>query len=93
MGARPTNTPFYPATQSLEPNPDWWSAILFKRLVGRGVLRAALLPTVTSSSSSPSTSSGDALQAFAFCSRASGRLPLLLLLRRRCHHHALCSLQ
>lgn len=30
--------PFFPPGTILGPNPDWWSAVLFKRLVGRRVL-------------------------------------------------------
>ena len=37
-GPSPEYRPFYPTGTPLAPNPDWWSSVLFKRLVGRRVL-------------------------------------------------------
>jgi hypothetical protein len=39
--------PFFPAGTVLGPNPDWWSAVLFKRLVGRRVLATTVAGPVT----------------------------------------------
>ena len=36
--------PFFPPGTVLGPNPDWWSAVLFKRLVGRRVLAVTVAP-------------------------------------------------
>ena len=55
QGPTPANAPFFPPGTPLAPNPDWWTALLFKRLIGRGVL--AMTVTVKS------------VAAFGFCSR------------------------
>jgi hypothetical protein len=73
VGPRSTNQPFYPANQMLEPNPDWWSAVLFKKLIGRGVLGATLaaVAPVTPASAGATAATAAGLRAFAFCSRTT----------------------
>ena len=51
---------FFPPGTALQPNSDYWIALLFKRLVGRNVLKASVAPAANYTAS---------FSAYSFCSR------------------------
>ena len=51
---------FFPRGTALQPNGDYWIALLFKRLVGRNVLKASIAPAANYTTG---------LSAYSFCSR------------------------
>eukprot|EP01046_Picozoa_sp_COSAG06_P050319 COSAG06_NODE_7946_length_2326_cov_2.186798_1_plen_424_part_00 len=70
---------FFPPGTPLEPNPDYWTALIFKRLVGRGVLEASIAQAAVAAAAAAAAGGGggggasdrytDGFSAYSFCSR------------------------
>jgi heparanase 1 len=64
-------------TEPIQPNPDYFTTVLFKRLFGDVVLATTATPSSTGPPATNVTEGGDRARAFAFCASESMGVPLM----------------